>query len=141
MRLKFAQRIVVPMGVVMGNLLKSFTILVYAGLAFTSINATAASNHTFTTELQEVRAGSIDGKDYLTIHIDSSVGPASCQGSVLRVDTQSLDRPGEQHRMESVALAAMLTSERVRITVPLNTDQCVDGMPTLTDINLVNTIQ
>lgn len=118
----------------MGNLLKSIT---FSSLIGFSMFCAAASDHTFTTELQEVRTGSINGKDYLTIHIGSSVGPANCQGSVLRVDTQSLKQPGKQQAMESVALEAMLTSEPVVITVPLNWDNCVEGMPTLTAINLV----
>lgn len=122
----------------MGNLLKS---LVYVGFSMFTAASLAAGNHTFTTELQEVRSGSINGKEYLTIYIKSSVGPANCQGNVLRVDTQSMKQPGKQHAMESVALEAMLTSERVIITVPLTADQCVDGMPTMTDINLVTRIQ
>lgn len=121
----------------MGNLLKSLTVVLFS---LSSTASLAASNHTFTTELQEVRSGSINGKEYLTIHIDSSVGPADCQGNVLRVDTESLNQPGKQHAMESVALEAMLTSERVVITVPLTWGHCVDGMPTLTDINLVTSI-
>lgn len=130
----------------MGNLLKlkDFSKIVSAAAIFIgalSGSALAGTNHTFTTELQEVRTSSINGKEYLTIYIDSDVGPANCQGNVLRVDTQSVGQPGKQQAMESIALEAMLTSERVIITVPLMWDQCVDGMPTLTDINLVNRIQ
>jgi len=130
----------------MGNLLKLNVFLKLSGLTVVlgSLffgSAMAGPNHTFTTELQEVRTSSINGKEYLTIYIDSDVGPANCQGNVLRVDTQSMSQPGKQQAMESIALEAMLTSERVVITVPLTWDQCVDGMPTLTDINLVNRIQ
>jgi len=100
----------------------------------------AATNHTFTAELQEVRTGSVNGREYLTIEIDSSVGPANCQGSKLRVDTHSVKQPGKQEAMESIALEAMLTSERVVITVPTTWNECVDGMPTLTDINLITRI-
>lgn len=126
----------------MGNLSKSLTLVMFAVLSATTLAAGhSPDNHTFTTELQEVRSGSVDGKEYLTIHIASSVGPANCQGNVLRVDTQSLKQPGKQHAMESVALEAMLTSERVVITVPLTSDQCVDGMPTITAINLVTQVQ
>lgn len=103
-------------------------------------NVQAEMNHTFTAELQEVRTGSINGREYLTIHIDSSVGPANCQGRKLRVDTHSVNTPGKQAKMESIALEAMLTSERVVITVPLNWNECVDGMPTLTDINLITRV-
>jgi len=120
----------------MGIQLKTLAFIVLSSLAAMT---QAATNHTFTAELQEVRTGSINGREYLTIHIDSSVGPANCQGSKLRVDTHSVKHPGKQKQeaMESIALEAMLTSEPVVITVPLTWDDCVDGMPTLTDINLL----
>lgn len=118
----------------MGIQLKTLVFIVLASL---SAIAQAAVNHTFTAELQEVRTGSINGREYLTIQIDASVGPANCQGSKLRVDTHSVKKPGKQAAMESIALEAMLTSEPVVITVPLNSNECVDGMPTLTDINLL----
>jgi len=115
------------------------TIILVSACFFASATQ-AAMNHTFTAELQQVRTGSVNGREFLTIHIDSRVGPANCQGSKLRVDTQSVTQPGKQEAMESIALEAMLTSERVIITVPLTWDECVDGMPTLTDINLVTRI-
>jgi len=128
----------------MGNLLKTFVIsslaLVASITTLPAVSATSA-NHIFTAELQEVRAGSLNGKEYLTIHIDSFVGPVNCHGSVLRVSSQSVNQPGKQEAMESIALEAMLTSEPVVITVPLSQNQCVDGMPTLTDIDLVNRVQ
>lgn len=96
----------------------------------------AGANHTFTTELQEVRTGTVDGREYLTIHINSPVGPANCQSKVLRIDTGSHGEPWKQQKMESVALQAMLTSEPVVITVPLTSNECIDGKPTLTHINL-----
>jgi len=118
----------------MGILLKTLTVIM---LSVTPLAVQADAKHTFTTELQEVRTSSINGQEYLTIHIDSAVGPANCQGNVLRVNTLSL----QQQAMESVALEAMLTSEPVVITVPLTWNECVDGMPTLTDINLAARIQ
>jgi len=122
----------------MGIQLKTLSILALSSFTLSfGVITQAAMNHTFTAELQEVRTGSINGREYLTIQIDSSVGPANCQGSKLRVDTHSVTQPGKQEAMESIALQAMLTSERVVITVPLEGDDCVDGMPTLTDINLV----
>jgi len=121
----------------MGIQLKTF---LFVGLSSFTAMTQAATNHTFTAELQEVRTGSVNGREYLTIEIDSSVGPANCQGSKLRVDTHSVNQPGKQEAMESVALEAMLTSERVVITVPTTWDECVDGMPTLTDINLITRI-
>jgi len=119
----------------MGILLKTLGILTLAASAST---AGAATKHTFTTELQEVRTASINGREYLTIHIDSAVGPENCQGNVLRVDTHSLTQPGKQEAMESIALEAMLTSERVIITIPMAGDECVDGMPTLSEISLLH---
>lgn len=101
-----------------------------------STAAISSANHTFTTELQEVRTGTLNGREYLTIHINSSVGPANCQGNILRIDTGSNDQPWKQQEMETIALQAMLTSEPVVITVPLTSSECVDGMPTLTHINL-----
>lgn len=118
----------------MGIQLNTFLFVALSSFAAVSH---AAVDHTFTAELQEVRTGSINGREYLTIQIDSLVGPASCQGSRLRVDTHSAKHPGQQEAMESIALEAMLTSERVIITVPMTWNECVDGMPTLTDINLV----
>ncbi len=117
----------------MGILLKP---LCFLTLSFCALVAQASANHTFTAALTEVRTGSVNGREILTIHIDAKVGPANCQGNVLRVDTQSLNLPGKKEAMESIALEAMLTSERVIITVPIEWDECVDGMPTLTDINL-----
>jgi len=117
--------------------LKMLSIIVLSSIAAI---AQAAANHTFTAELQEVRTGSINGREYLTIEIDSSVGPANCQGSKLRVDTLSVKSADKQQAMESIALEAMLTSEKVVITVPLTWNECVDGMPTLTDINLITRI-
>ncbi len=121
----------------MGIQLKTLALVVLSSLPAMS---QAAMNHTFTAELQEVHTGSVNGREYLTIQIDSSVGPANCQGSKLRVDTHSVNKPGKQAAMESIALEAMLTSERVIITVPLTWNECVDGMPTLTDINLITNV-
>lgn len=89
---------------------------------------------TFATELQEVRSTSMNGREYLTIHINGDVGPASCRGSVLKVDTTGVEQGSPQERLGSLALSAMLTSDSVMITVPLTNDQCVDGMPTLTNM-------
>lgn len=132
----------------MVNLVKTFGFipLVITGslagaIAFSSADAQAGVSKMFISELQEVRTGTVDGKEYLTVHINDFVGPANCQGSVLRVDTQSLSQPGKQEAMESVALEAMLKSEPVFITVPMSNAECVNGMPTMTDIDLVTNIQ
>lgn len=126
----------------MTNLLKTLSFFTLCATALlVSVTAKAETNHTFTTELQEVRTGSIDGKVFLDVHISSSVGPSNCQGNVLRVDTVSVSQPGRQGVMESVALEAMLTSKPVIITVPTTWNECVDGMPTMSFINLLNHAQ
>ncbi len=109
-----------------------FTVLALGISLGTSLVTHAAAERTYVAELQEVRTGSINGKQILTIHIDNHVGPADCHGKVLRVDTQSESQPGRQEALESIALNAMLRSEPVMITVPLAYGECVDGMPTLT---------
>ncbi len=110
--------------------LTTLAALVFCGTA----RAEVLEQRTYAAELQEVRTGSINGKQFLTIHIDNYVGPADCHGKVLRVDTQSESVRGRQEQLETIALSAMLKSEVVMITVPLEYGECVDGMPTLTDI-------
>ncbi len=103
----------------------------------TSTAVSAVSHHTFATELQEVRTGSVNGKEYLTLHINSDVGPSTCHGSVLKIDTASFTQEGRQQAIETIALSAMLTSDSVMITVPLDWDDCLDGMPMFTDLYLL----
>jgi len=125
------------------NLLKTLSFLATClAICLFASSIRADTNHTFTTELQEVRTGSIDGKVFLDVHISSSVGPSNCQGNVLRVDTTaSVSQPDRQGIMESVALEAMLTSKPVIITVPTTWNECVDGMPTMSFINLLKHAQ
>lgn len=118
---------------VTSRLLTSLTIGA-AILGSSSLNAAFTPKHHITTELQEVRTGNINGLDYLTLHIADAVGPASCRGRVLKVDTASFNQQGKQEQLESVALSAMLNSDTVLITVPLRWDDCLDGMPTLSDL-------
>ncbi len=113
-------------------LLSSLTLAVMVGTSMAAVK-----QHTFATELQEVRTGSVNGKEYLTIYIDGNVGPAACHGNVLKIDTASISRLDQQEEIEAVALSAMLTSESVMITVPLESSRCVDGLPTLTDMYLL----
>jgi len=101
-------------------------------LAAASSFAAAQSQHTITTELNEVRTGTLNGKDYLTVHIDAQVGPINCRGNVLRVDALSATAHEQQDTFENIALAAVLNSEKVVITVPMHRNQCVEGMPTMT---------
>ncbi|MEE9334506.1 MAG: hypothetical protein V3U65_10495 [Granulosicoccaceae bacterium] len=106
-------------------------------LASSSSYALFTPKRHIATELQEVRTGSINGLEYLTIHIADSVGPSTCHGSVLKVDTASFNQQGKQAKLETVALSAMLNSDSVLITVPLRWDDCLDGLPTLSDMVLL----
>ncbi len=103
-------------------------------LASSSSYALFTPTRHIATELQEVRTGNINGLEYLTIHIADSVGPSTCHGSVLKIDTASFNQQGKQAELETVALSAMLNAETVLITVPLRWDDCLDGMPTLSDM-------
>jgi len=99
-----------------------------------TLHAAFTPKRHITTELQEVRTGSINGLEYLTIHIADTVGPASCHGSVLKVDTASFNKLGKHEQLENIALSAMLNSDTVLITVPLRWSDCIDGKPTLSDM-------
>lgn len=116
-------------------------VLVKATLGIAVISSTVQSasvHHTFATELQEVRTGSFNGTDYLTIQISGSVGPASCRGNVLRVDTDRIKSVAKQQAIETVALSAMLNENPVLITVPLGYSDCIDGKPTVLDMYLIS---
>jgi len=121
----------------LANTLCRNAVFATALLTVTAANAAFVSESHIATELQEVRTGNINGLEYLTIHIADKGGPASCHGSVLKVDTSSFNQQGKQAELENVALAAMLNSDTVLITVPLRWDDCLDGMPTLRDIVLL----
>ena len=119
------------------KLVTSSVLLGSVMLASSSSYALFTPKRHIATELQEVRTGNINGLEYLTIHIADSVGPASCHGSVLKVDTASFNQQGKQAELESVALSAMLNADSVLITVPLRWDDCLDGLPTLSDMVLL----
>ncbi len=110
---------------------------ILAGLFLLSIAEQAvamASHETLATELHEVRRASVNGRDYLTIRIPHSIGPINCHGSVLTLDTAAMPPTNGKALLESVALEAMLTADPVMITVPTDTDQCINGKPTITDM-------
>ncbi len=89
------------------------------------------------TQLKEVQQGSIDGRDYLTLNIGGhEVGPRACRSNVLRMEKGSNndDDLKTQEQIEATAIAAMLTRKTVMIVVPLDTDKCIDGKPTFTDL-------
>lgn len=93
--------------------------------------------HTFATQLQEVRTGHFNGTEYLTIQIPGNVGPASCRGNVLKVDKNTLPSDGQQS-IETAALSAMLNEDKVLITVGLERGDCIDGKPSVVDLHVVN---
>lgn len=96
---------------------------------------TVRSGVSIATQLQEVQRGTIDGHDYLTLHIGGhEVGPSSCRGNVLRMDTSGEAGAKRQEEIEAVAITAMLSGTTVMIVVPLDVEQCVDGKPTFTDL-------
>ena len=107
-------------------------LLVFAGAAHS-----AAVRHTFTTQLEEVRTGHFNGKEYLSIQIRGNVGPANCRGNVLKVDLDKFKSEHKQAEIENVALSAMLNDDSVLITVPLGLADCVDGKPTILDMYLL----
>jgi len=93
------------------------------------------ANETYATALKNVRTGSLNGKDFLTIEIDRGVGPMTCFGNTLRIDSGTAEGGLErQQELENIALAAVITNETVIVTVPTAVDQCVDGMPMIADI-------
>jgi len=102
-----------------------------------SIGHSAAVRHTFTTQLEEVRTGHLNGKEYLSIQIRGNVGPANCRGNVLKVDMDSFESQNKQDEIENVALSAMLNDDSVLITVPLGFTDCIDGKPTVLDMYLL----
>ena len=108
--------------------------------ALVSISAMAQtkaeqSGVTIATQLKEVQRGTIDGRDYLTLHIGGhDVGPSSCRSNVLRMDTSGEAGAKRQEEIEAIAISAMLSGSTVVIVVPLDIEQCVDGKPTFTDL-------
>jgi hypothetical protein len=122
---------------------KFITLFCFSALMLSAASGYAAAQYqqTITTELNEVRTGTLNGKDYLTVHIDAQVGPINCRGNVLRVDALSVTAHEQQDTLENIALAAVLNSEKVVITVPMHRNQCVEGMPTMTSMYLLPQVQ
>jgi len=118
----------------MTNKVALITILLTAVSGFAH---SAAVRHTFATQLEEVRTGHFNGKEYLSIQIRGNVGPANCRGNVLKIDMDNFKSENKQHEIENVALSAMLNDDSVLITVPLGFADCVDGKPTVLDMYLL----
>jgi len=124
------------------TLVKQWATAAISALMITALSVAAAAhvtNHvSIATVLTEVQRGTFDGRDYLTLHIGGhEVGPSSCRSNVLRMDTGSQIGAQRQEEIEAIALSAMLSADTVMIVVPLDTDQCVDGKPTFTDLYLL----
>ena len=91
-------------------------------------------NYTFKTDIQQVQAGNVNGREYLTIQIPGKVGPYSCRGNVLAL---AIDERHDQN-IETLAFSAMLQSDQVMITIPLSEKDCLDGKPTVLDLYLMH---
>jgi len=122
--------------------MKNKIIVITGFIAASALHASVALagpvQHTFTTQLEEVRTGSFNGQEYLTVQISGNVGPASCRGNVLKIDTSAMKSEAQQQQLETTALSAMLNDEDVRVTVGLDRADCVDGKPTLVDLYILN---
>lgn len=92
---------------------------------------------TFATQLEEVRTGHFNGKEFLSIQIAGDVGPVTCRSNILKIDMNSFKSENKQNEIETVALSAMLNDDSVLITVPLGYSDCVDGKPTVSDMYLI----
>lgn len=87
------------------------------------------------TRLVQVQRGTVDGREYLTLHIGGhEVGPSSCRSNILRMNTSGEAGAERQMEIEAIAISAMLTATTVMVVVPLDVDQCVDGKPTFKDL-------
>lgn len=95
--------------------------------------STSAPNHIFPTEVYEVRASSIDGNQVLTLEIADVTGPQGCKSStVLLTNVQPDSARGVD--LEALALQAMLESQTVLLSVPIEQGECVNGNPTVADM-------
>jgi hypothetical protein len=115
---------------------KRFLPTVAVLLAFTGIAGAAASYQTISTELNEVRAGNFGGVDYLDLYIDRHIGPVTCRNNIVSIDVNRyVDKTNAN--IEVIAVSALVQSEQVLITVPLEKDNCVDGKPLVSDLTLI----
>lgn len=104
----------------------------------TTIAAHSTNHVSVATLLTEVKRGTFDGRDFLTLHIgEREVGPSNCRSNILRMDSYSEMGAQRQEEIETIALTAMLSADTVMIVVPLDAEQCVDGKPTFTDLYLL----
>jgi len=115
------------------NLLRGASVavlLLFTGLA----NSVGVISYSFKTDIREVNTGSLDGGDYLTIEINQAVGPIDCRSNILKV------KKGQEllHKIETLAMSALLQQDQVMITIPVSRGDCVDGNPAILDIHLLH---
>ena len=105
-------------------------LLMVSGLA----NSAGVISYSFKTDIREVNSVTLDDGDYLTIEINQAVGPIDCRSNVLKVDQ------GQEllHKIETLAMSALLHQDQVMITIPVSRGDCVDGSPAILDIHLLH---
>lgn len=105
-------------------------LLMLSGVA----NSAGVISYSFKTDIREVSAGTLDDGDYLTIEINQAVGPIDCRSNVLKVEQ------GQEllHKIETLAMSALLQQDQVMITIPVSRGDCVDGNPAILDIHLLH---
>ena len=105
-------------------------LLMLSGVA----NSAGVISYSFKTDIREVSAGTLDNGDYLTIEINQAVGPIDCRSNVLKVEQ------GQEllHKIETLAMSALLQQDQVMITIPVSRGDCVDGNPAILDIHLLH---
>ena len=105
-------------------------LLMLSGVA----NSAGVISYSFKTDIREVSAGTLDDGDYLTIEINQEVGPIDCRSNVLKVEQ------GQEllHKIETLAMSALLQQDQVMITIPVSRGDCVDGNPAILDIHLLH---
>jgi len=106
------------------------TLLMFSGLT----NAAGVISYSFKTDIREVSAGTLGDDDYLTIEINQAVGPIDCRSNILRVEQGQ----EQLHKIETLAMSALLQQDQVMITIPVSRGDCIDGSPAILDIHLLH---
>jgi|GEM_PF-4019726 len=99
-------------------------------LGLVSPTLAQAANHVFATEVREVRASTMGGNPVLTLEIDDITGPVGCQSTTVLLESSN----PVNANLEAIALRALISSEAVVISVPIEYDGCVNGKPTVADM-------
>lgn len=113
----------------------NLSITLLCTVAATIVTAGDRLDIAFATQLTEVKHGTHNGRDYLTINIGArQVGPVGCQSNVVHLDHPQAQR---REQIEALALSAMLSADIVMIVLPMDAALCVDGKPVFTDLYLL----